>query len=176
MPANMETRERGAAAAEDARQEAAETVRGIRDMAREQAEHLSADVGQRTHAIAEAVRSAGETLRGQEDWMADATLSLSRNLESLSQAIRERGFDGIRHDAERFARERPVLFMGAAVMAGLALGRVLRSSPYEPGAGEYGAESHPAGAAAASRPAAQNPTDRSTPTSTASEGGRHGSE
>lgn len=176
MATNMETRERDvAAAAEDARQEAAGTVRGIKDMAKEQAEHFSEDVGQRTHAIAEAVRSAGETLRGQEDWMADATLSLSRNLESLSQAIRERGFDGIRRDAERFARERPVLFIGAAVMAGLALGRVLRSSPDTPEPGVYGAASHGAGAAAGPR-SHDTAAGRHGPATAASEGGRDGSE
>jgi len=125
-------------AVKDIKQRAASGAAELQEGAKERAERLSAGLGERAGHIAQAVRSAGETLQGKEDWLADAANALGQRLESLSAAATEKGFSGIKRDAEHLARERPAVFMGAAVMAGLALGRVLRSSPPEQGGSEQG--------------------------------------
>jgi hypothetical protein len=120
----------------DIRQRAASGVTELQDSAKEQAEHLSAGLGERAGNIAQAIRTAGESLQGKEDWLAAAANSLGRALEDMSAAAKEKGFNGIKRDAEQLARGRPAVFMGAAVVAGLALGRILRSSPPERRAGK----------------------------------------
>jgi hypothetical protein len=125
-------------AVKDIKQRVASGAAELQEGAKERAERLSAGLGERAGHIAQAVRSAGESLQGKEDWLADAANALGQRLESLSAAATEKGLSGIRRDAEHLARERPAVFMGAAVMAGLALGRVLRSSPPEQGASEHG--------------------------------------
>jgi hypothetical protein len=118
-----------AAAFEDVKQRAVSGMEELKDRARERAEELGADFGGHAENIAEAVRSAGDSLRGKEDWLADAAQGLGRSLERLTATAREKGFDGIKRDVEQLARERPLIFMGSAVAIGLALGRVLRSRP-----------------------------------------------
>lgn len=121
------TNEPGARAYDDLKRRTAAGVEDLGD--RERAEEMSSDMGQHAENVAEAVRTAGESLRGKEDWLADAAESLARSLERLSASAREKGLDGIKRDVEQLARERPVVFMGTALAVGLALGRVLRSSP-----------------------------------------------
>lgn len=94
----------------------------------EHARQWGASVGERAGHVADAVRSAGESLRGQEDWLADAADTLGRSLTDLSRSAAGKGLHGIKAELERVARERPTLFMGAAIAAGVALGRILRSS------------------------------------------------
>lgn len=134
-----EDERRGASPSEavtDIRQRAASGAAELQDGAKAQAERFSAGLGERAGHIAQAIRTAGDSLQGKEDWLAEAANGLGRTLEDLSTAAKEKGFNGIKRDAEHLARERPVVFMGAAVAAGLALGRILRSSPPEQGAGE----------------------------------------
>jgi predicted trehalose synthase len=104
------------------------------DMARETAEAQagawSSRVGERASNVAEAVRSASQAARGKEDWFADAADALSENLAQLSQAAQGKSGYELRMEAERLARERPALVMGAAVVAGVALGRLLKSSSH----------------------------------------------
>jgi hypothetical protein len=118
-----------ASAFEEVKQRTASGIEDLEGAARERAEAIGQDMGHRAEAVAEAVRAAGESLRGKEDWLADAAESVGRSLERLSAAAREKGIDGIRRDVEQLARERPVVFMGSALAIGLALGRVLRSRP-----------------------------------------------
>ena len=94
-----------ATAAEDVKQTVASSAKAVRHRAEARAEALSSGVGERAEHIAEALRSAGEALRGREDWLAEAADGLSRNLSSFSSSAREKGFDGLRRDVERLARQ-----------------------------------------------------------------------
>ncbi|MGF1627447.1 MAG: hypothetical protein ACFCVH_21410 [Alphaproteobacteria bacterium] len=119
------------AAVDEAKQRAMAGMDELRDEARERADELGVGIGNHADNVARAIRTAGDSLRGKEDWLADAADGLSHNLERLSTAAREKGFEGIKRDAEQLARERPVLFIGAAVAVGVALGRLLRASTPE---------------------------------------------
>lgn len=48
-------------------------------------------------------------------------------LGDLTQHIHEVGVDGVALDIKRFARRRPVVFLTGSVLAGLAIGRLLRN-------------------------------------------------
>ena len=166
-------------AVEDVRQRVASGAEAVRDRARTRAEDLSAGVGEHAENIAQAIRSAGETLRGREDWLAEAADGLSRNLENFSAAAREKGFDGLKRDVERLARERPAVFIGAAVTAGVALGRLLRSYPPEQRAAEEHRPDYHTASAAPSADVGGEATHAAASPAWASaqpEGGRHGSE
>lgn len=132
--------ENASTAVQDVRRTVASGAEAVQHRVKARAETLSSGVGERAAHIAEALRSAGEQLRGREDWLAEAADGLSRNLDSFSNSAREKGFDGLRQDVERMARQRPAMFIGASVAAGLALGRLLRSHP----PGQDAAEDQPA--------------------------------
>lgn len=190
MERGMESQSEGVpAAVEEVKQRAASGADALKETAKTRAERLGAGVGEHAGNIARAVRSAGEQLRGKEDWLADAADGVGRNLEKFSAIAREKGFDSMKRDVERLARERPALFMGAAVTAGVALGRLLRSTPpargeadrspeYQqpiPAAGQTpgyaGATSAPGASARAAGRAGPSAYDPAQP-----EGGHYGSE
>lgn len=120
-------------AAADVRQRVEAGAESLRETVRDSSKAATERLGARGEAVADAMRAAGESLRGREDWLADAADSLGRTVADLAGSVREKGLDGVRRDAERLAREHPVLFMTTAVTVGLALGRVLRSSPASAG-------------------------------------------
>lgn len=169
--------ERISDAAEDVKQRAAAGAEDLRDRAEERADAWSRGLGEHAGNIAEAVRQAGESARGKEDWLADAANGLSRNLNGFAETARDKGLGGMRRDVEMFARDRPLLFMGAAVMAGLALGRVLRSTPPTEQQPHYGGAGTEAGISPDyHRPGlAEAPASAPTTTmSTGTEGGTRG--
>ena len=59
-------------------------------------------------------------------------------VERTADYLRRRDFDGLVRDTRDMARRHPELFVGGALLAGVLLGRFLRSSTPEPG-NEYGA-------------------------------------
>lgn len=119
-----------ASAADTVKRHASAGAERLREGAEERAEKLTSDVGDRAGDVAQALHSAGESLRGKEDWLADAAEAAARRLAQISETARDKGFGEVRGELERVARERPALFMGAAVAAGVARGRALRSSAH----------------------------------------------
>ena len=113
---------------EDVKRSAQAGAEALRAEARRGAESWTADIGARADHIADAVRSAGDALRGKEDWLAQAADALGDRLARFSDTARGKDYREIKDELERMARERPALFIGAAVTAGVALGRILRSS------------------------------------------------
>lgn len=117
-----------ASVTEDVKRSAQAGAEALREEARRRADGWTADIGARADHIADAIRSAGGALRGKEDWLADAADALGDRLARFSDTARTKDYGEIKDELERMARERPALFIGAAVTAGVALGRILRSS------------------------------------------------
>ncbi|MGE0748365.1 MAG: hypothetical protein AB7K86_24100 [Rhodospirillales bacterium] len=92
-------------------------------------EKIRGSVSERVRHVAEAARSAQSALQGEERWLAQALSGLGGQLEDLSDAVATRGIASLRSAAERIAKDRPALFLGAAVAVGFGIGRVLRASP-----------------------------------------------
>jgi hypothetical protein len=111
----------------------------IKDAVREEAGRVGEQVQRATSAVSDrtrehvenvaaAVRSFENSVRGREDWLADAAATLGNELDHFAAVAREKDIKGLRAQLEMVARDRPVLFMGAAVALGAVVGRVLRSA------------------------------------------------
>jgi hypothetical protein len=143
----MREREGAAPAADrrtDAAAEAGEAARAIADDARggQHEPQLRASLApstqkdllaQKVDGLAGALRRAAVALddEGQGPYARIAEQAGER-LSDLTLRLRTRDLRDLAADAERFARREPLLFFGGAVVAGLALARLLKSATAEP--------------------------------------------
>ena len=128
----MAERDNKTGAAEDMKDKAKAGARASAEDARGAAEsgarRVTGGIGARADHLAEGVRAMEESLRGKEDWLADAAGEVHDSLERFSAAAKEKRLSDLKRDLEGVARNRPALFMGTAFAAGLALARLLRSA------------------------------------------------
>ena len=139
------------------KQQAKETAEEVRQRARsavDQQKHAA--VGQ-VEGIAHALRTASDELRDQgQPMVAEYSRYAAEGLESMAQSLDRREVGEFVENIEQFARERPVAFIGGAMVAGFALARFMKSSSarrdrpsersYEPRPATHGAAASPAGA------------------------------
>jgi hypothetical protein len=132
--------------AERSRLDSAPTTSGLGErVARDVKETVSSSVEYRkrqaadvVHGLADAVRHVGsEQARGTRfKTYADGAAT---QLERLAEGIRTKGPADLARDLRTVARRQPVLFIGGAFVAGLALARFLKSSDAEEDDGSRGA-------------------------------------
>jgi vacuolar-type H+-ATPase subunit E/Vma4 len=141
------------------KRQAEETAHGMRDRARSIAdEQKHAAVG-RVEGIAHALRTASDDLREQgQPMIADYSRYAAEGLESMAQSLDQRDLDDFVEGVENFARERPVVFLGGAMVAGFALARFMKSSS----ARRYRRTAAERGAATAGRAASPTPGTTAT--------------
>jgi hypothetical protein len=142
------------------KQQAKETAHDVGQRARSAVdEQKHAAVGQ-VEGIAHALRTASDELRDQgQPMVAEYSRYAAEGLESMAQSLDRREVGEFVENIEQFARERPVVFIGGAMVAGFALARFMKSSSarhdrradrsYEPGPTTHGATASPAGATTA---------------------------
>jgi len=110
-----------------------DSARGLTGKAREQvaryADRQKSTVTDQINSIAQAIRQAGEELernqQGQASRLADQAAG---GLESLSRTIDDADIQDVLNSVRRFGRSNPAIFIGGAVVAGLALARFARAS------------------------------------------------
>ncbi len=111
----------------------AEHMMGIVDRVREsttsqlsrQKERASNGLG----SVARAVRQSTQQLREQKhDTVAQYVEQAAGQLERLSTRLKEKNVDEFVADAQRFARQRPALFIGSAFALGVIGSRFFKSS------------------------------------------------
>jgi hypothetical protein len=103
---------------EEAKERAARYAEGGKEVV---TEHLD--------AFAQAIRKAGEELSERDQTMAAQVVRhAARGLEGLSRSVGGTTFEDVIDSVRRFGRSHPAAFIGGAVLAGLALGRFVRSS------------------------------------------------
>ena len=111
------------------KQQAKETAHDVRQRARsavDQQKHAA--VGQ-VEGIAHALRTASDELRDQgQPMVAEYSRYAAEGLESMAQSLDRREVGEFVENIEQFARERPVAFIGGAMVAGFALARFMKSS------------------------------------------------
>jgi hypothetical protein len=79
--------------------------------------------------VAHALRSASDDLREQgQPLAAECSRQAADGLESLANWVSRRKIDDVTGGVEDFARQRPVAFIGGAMVAGFALARFMKSS------------------------------------------------
>ena len=111
-------------------------VRAVRAEARIAAERITQSAEQRKNEtvkclddVAQSFHEAGRTLHDrQDDLVADYIEMAAENCHKASLYLRSHNVQQIKQDIGDQARTHPYLFLGAAVVAGFALGRFLRST------------------------------------------------
>ena len=79
--------------------------------------------------VAHALRSASDDLRERgQPLAAEYSRQVADGLESLANWVSRRNIDDVTGGVEDFARQRPVAFIGGAMVAGFALARFMKSS------------------------------------------------
>lgn len=80
-------------------------------------------------SVAQAVRQSTQQLREQQhDTIAQYIEQAADQLDKLSTRLKEKNINELVDDAQRFARQRPALFIGSAFAVGLIGSRFFKSS------------------------------------------------
>jgi hypothetical protein len=93
-----------------------------------QASRTMTKAGETLDQVARAVREAGSGLRGERPEIAEFADTAAGRVEEAAQYLRVHDAGELIDEASRFARQQPVLVVGGALLAGLAIGRLLKSS------------------------------------------------
>jgi hypothetical protein len=159
------------------KRKAEDTVQDMGARARSAADEQKNMAAERVGGVARALRVASDDLRDKgQPMVAEYSRHLAEGLESMAQSLSRRSVDDLVEGIEDFARQRPVAFMGGAMVAGFALARFMKSSAgrrSERGA-SYQRPSASAGSPAATSPAGEAmpaaPTSRPTTRGTGTAG------
>jgi hypothetical protein len=97
--------------------------------------------------IAQVFQHAGDEMRAENETLASYVDMAGDRLRRFADQVRERGVEDMLEDVQRFARQRPAMFIGGAFLIGLGVARFLKSSSehdngrgYGYGGSEYGNE------------------------------------
>jgi ElaB/YqjD/DUF883 family membrane-anchored ribosome-binding protein len=86
----------------------------------------------------QAIRQSADTMRGNGLGQAGELIQrVGDQVESFAENLSSRGTRDLLRDAEQFARNNPVVFIGAALVTGFAVARFLKSAA-EPAQQSYG--------------------------------------
>jgi ElaB/YqjD/DUF883 family membrane-anchored ribosome-binding protein len=96
--------------------------------AESQASRTMTRAGETLDQVARAVREAGSGLRGERPEIAEFADTAAVRVEEAASYLRVHDASEVLDEATRFARQQPVLVVGGALLAGLAIGRLLKSS------------------------------------------------
>ena len=100
----------------------------------ERKEHASGSLEQ----IAQALHDVSRSLEGNGlSGVSQLSDRAAGQVERTADYLRRRDFDGLLHDTRDMARRHPEVFVGAALLAGIVLGRFLRSSTPDPESDAY---------------------------------------
>ena len=121
--------------AEEARARLAEGIEPMKEKAKEMAEAQKASGAEKMSGVAEAVHRAADDLGRELPQAAGYIHDAAASLEQASAALKDRSLDDLMDRVGQFARKQPVAFFGAAMLAGFALSRFLKSSAEPSGEG-----------------------------------------
>ena len=78
--------------------------------------------------IAQVFRNAGNEMRSENETIASYVDMAGDRLREWADTVRERGVEEMLDDVQDYARRRPAVFIGGALLVGLGLARFLKSS------------------------------------------------
>lgn len=111
----------------------------VRNMVEEQKVRAAQGLDTMAHALHETARTLGAE---NQDIPARYTNLAAEQLERASNLLRDRNWQDLVSEAERFARHQPTLFIGGAMAAGFLLARFLKSVPQGESASATGQSSY----------------------------------
>ncbi|WP_340316073.1 hypothetical protein [Rhizorhabdus argentea] len=98
----------------------------LRDKAMSAADQQKQGFASRLEGMAQAVHRSGEQLRGQQDWAAEAIERGADELQSIAGRLRNADARDLLAQLRGFADRQPAMFAAASLVAGLALGRLIK--------------------------------------------------
>jgi vacuolar-type H+-ATPase subunit H len=123
--------------------EALEAARELKDRAAETAKELASNAEEKLHdraeeqktagaervsSIADAIRRAADAMGSELPQATSYVRRAATELETFSHSVRRRDVRELVRNVQDFARRNPTLFVGASVVAGIALVRFLKTS------------------------------------------------
>jgi hypothetical protein len=116
-------------AAEQVKQKTSEVAQQVGEEAKSMVSTRKGEAASQLRNVADAFRQTSMQLEDQDQaTFADYGNRVADQIERLGSYLESHDTDRLIVDAEGWARRRPELFLGGAFVAGLALGRFLRSS------------------------------------------------
>jgi len=126
--ATSRLRDEAAAAVADVKAEAAGVVEAARERATGFAEQQKVAGAQYAEVVARAVHRAADELQDTSPQIASYVREAGASVRQVAQTIRERSVQDVVGEVQGIARQQPIAFFGAAVLAGFALSRFVKSS------------------------------------------------
>jgi len=119
-------------AAREGRRAAADAMAGAKTLAEDIADRRKSDTADYLSSVSAAIRGGGEVLREQGyGTSAGVARQVGDQIGGLADELVDRDSGELLREVERFARERPALFVGGVLLAGFGAARFLKSS-HEP--------------------------------------------
>lgn len=100
----------------------------VRDATFRGLDHQKSRMASELTSLVETLRQGGRQGEGGDPRMASFVDNAARQVERFAGGLRDRDVRQMVADTERFARERPSIFLGGAFVLGLAAARFLKSS------------------------------------------------
>ena len=113
---------------------ASRVIRGIKNSVSGQVEDQKTRAAEGIVGMAEAVRLLSDELREHNQVLANVVNTAGARLHDVADRVREADPAEIAHSVAQFARQRPMLFVGAAFMVGLGLSQLLKTASTGEGA------------------------------------------
>jgi len=115
-------------AVETAQQRVADSIRPAAEQAQSFAERQKTLGAEQIGGVARAVHSAAREFEGQMPIVAKSVHDAAARLEGAAASLRDQSPAELISGLNRFAREQPAVFFGAAILAGFAASRFLKST------------------------------------------------
>jgi hypothetical protein len=124
-----EAEERAKQVTQETEQHAKELVDTAQDTARSTFSNQKHRAAEGLHVVADALRQTGQNLsKEDQDTMARYASQAAERIDRFSGQLDEKSVDEILSGVENFARERPEVFLGGALVLGLFAARFIKSS------------------------------------------------
>jgi len=107
---------------------AIDRVQSAREQAQSGVDQGRGQVADRIRHVSSALRSAGDNLRNDDEFIARYVSAASERIDSIASYVSSADPKTLMRDVEGLARQRPAWFFGGAFLLGLAAGRFLKSS------------------------------------------------
>jgi hypothetical protein len=116
---------------------ASRVIRGIKHGVSGQVEDSKARAAEGIVGMADAVRRLGGELRGHSEPLANVVDAAGSRLQAVADQVREADPAEIAQRVAVFAKQRPMLFVGAAFIVGLGVSQLLKTAATAEGAAAF---------------------------------------
>ena len=113
---------------------ASRVIRGIRNSVSDQVQGQKDRAAEGIVGMADAVRLLSDELRGHNQALANVVSAAGARLDGVADRVREADPAELAQTVAQFARQRPMMFVGAAFVVGLGVSQLLKTAATGQGA------------------------------------------